>query len=324
MRGREYLFFFVTFLERFIYRLKVFGGMADKRNRAWCWTLFIKKDDGYTIENKFILEKIKYFIYQLEICPSTGKEHLQGYTLFHEAVSMKSAKKLLGLDSAHFEIRRGTHEEAVNYCKKSETKAKDFKPVEFGEVRTGQGKRNDIAKAKEMILNGENMRAVTLETTGYQAARYAELLLKYHEKPRNWKPVVKWFWGSTGSGKTAKALEESDPSDTYTTMKNAKWFEGYDAHKHVIFDEFRGDFCTYHELLRLLDRYECRVECKCGSRQFVATHIWITSCYPPDKVYSTREDIGQLLRRIDVIEKFESNDKTKITQKVEIDDDDYS
>jgi len=83
-----------------------------------------------------------------------------------------------------------------------------------------------------------------------------------------------------------------------------KWWEGYDAHENVIIDDMRGDFCKFHELLRMLDRYAYRIETKGGSRQFRAKTIIITSCYSPTEMFDTREDIQQLLRRIDEIKVF--------------------
>lgn len=151
------------------------------------------------------------------------------------------------------------------------------------------------------------MRAIVDLVDSYPAIRMAETILKYKEEPRTSKPFVRWYWGASGTGKTRLAYEESDKDNRWISGKNLKWFDGYDAHTNVIIDDFRGDFCTFHELLRLLDRYEIRVENKGGSRQFKPVDIWITSCYPPDAVYATREDIEQLLRRIDVITEFKKS-----------------
>ena len=88
-------------------------------------------------------------------------------------------------------------------------------------------------------------------------------------------------------------------------MDTGKWWEGYDAQEYVIIDDMRGDFLKFHQLLKLLDRYPYRVETKGSTRQFLATHIFITSSYHPEEMFSTREDIQQLLRRIDEIKMFE-------------------
>lgn len=133
-----------------------------------------------------------------------------------------------------------------------------------------------------------------------QSMRCAEMMLKYFEKGRDFQPEVRWYHGSTGSGKTRAALEEFP--DAWVSGKDGKWFDGYDAHEVAVFDDFRKDFCTFHVLLRLLDRYPFRIEHKGGSRQFLARVIIVTCPWAPDVLYDNRsqEDIGQLMRRITV------------------------
>lgn len=95
--------------------------------------------------------------------------------------------------------------------------------------------------------------------------------------------------------------------EAWVSGVDGKWFEGYDGHEDVIFDDFRGDFCKLRVLLRLLDRYEYRVEVKGSSRQFLAKNIVITSCYSPTQVYKNNgdgENINQLVRRITEIRRF--------------------
>jgi len=139
----------------------------------------------------------------------------------------------------------------------------------------------------------------------------AECILKYHEPKRTDKPYVRWFWGATGTGKSKLAYEILG-DECYTCLSTGKWFEGYDGHDNVLIDDMRKDFLKFHELLRLLDRHAFRVECKGGSRQFRATQIIITSCYAPDTLFDTREDIQQLLRRIDEIKEFTDPNDNKL------------
>ena len=91
-----------------------------------------------------------------------------------------------------------------------------------------------------------------------------------------------------------------------------KWWEGYDGHKTVLLDEIRGDFCKFHEFLKLTDRYGIRVESKGGSRQLVANTILVTSAYHPADLWSTVEDKSQLSRRISKILKFENGQSTEV------------
>uniref|UniRef100_UPI0040488E22 hypothetical protein n=1 Tax=Shewanella sp. TaxID=50422 RepID=UPI0040488E22 len=60
----------------------------------------------------------------------------------------------------------------------------------------------------------------------------------------------------------------------------------------------------FHVLLRLLDRYPYQVETKGGSRQLLAETMIITCPFMPEEMYNGREDIKQLLRRIDEIKLF--------------------
>lgn len=254
--------------------------------KYWCFTDFELHTDYSELE-------AEYVIYGVETCPETNKTHHQGYIEFKSNRRLNRLKKFD--QKIHWERRKGKQEQAIDYCKK------DNDYYEFGTPKfSSQGQRNDIIKVKEMVRSGKGMKDIIDEVDSYQAVRMAELSLKYNENKRNWKPEVIWLHGPTGSGKTRRAIEEAG-DDYYISSRNLKWWEGYDAHENVIIDDFRKDFCTYHELLRILDRYPFRLEVKGSSRQFLAKRIWITSCYHPADVYETREDIQQLLRRIDLI-----------------------
>lgn len=59
---------------------------------------------------------MKYAVWQEEIAPQTGTPHLQGYLCLAAATTLKGIKKIL--PGAHWEPRRGTHEQAVTYVTK--------------------------------------------------------------------------------------------------------------------------------------------------------------------------------------------------------------
>ncbi len=261
------------------------------RARSYCFTLNNYSEDEYTAVTEL---DVNYLVVGREIGES-GTPHLQGYVNWHNAKSLPACRKLI--PRAHWEITKGSPLQASDYCKKEEI---FFEKGELPEP----GKRNDILVVREQVQNGASMRDIVEVATSFQSIRIAEVMLKYYEKPRTWEPIVKWYWGPTGTGKSRRAYKEMP--DAYTCMSTGRWFEGYDAHENVIIDDMRGDFLKFHELLRLLDRYEFRIECKGGSRQFVAKNIIITSCYPPEKLFETREDIGQLLRRLTVIKEFKN------------------
>ena len=117
-----------------------------------------------------------------------------------------------------------------------------------------------------------------------------------------------FFYGKTGSGKTRTAFEEFPK--IYTPL-SYKWWEGYEGQTEVLIDDFRKDWCKFHELLKLLDRYPFKVEAKGSHHQLMATTIIITAPYPPQYMYDTREDIEQLLRRIRVVQEFPIDEEVK-------------
>lgn len=267
----------------------------DKKYRKFVFTL-----NNYTEEDIIHIKNLsyRYVIFGKEIAPSTGTPHLQGGITWSNPISWKSMKKKI--PRCWCEPMK-SFDGTVKYCKKS-----DLNFFEDGEPDR-QGKRTDIQEVKDMLKQGCNLRQVVEKTESYQSIRHAEIHLKYFEKPRKHKPFVVWCHGATGTGKSRFAYEQCEGHDTYTAMSTGRWFEGYDRHTHVIIDDMRKDFMKFHDLLRLLDRYEMRIECKGGSRQFVATHIFITSCYSPSELFETREDVRQLIRRIDEIKMFVDN-----------------
>ncbi len=254
----------------------------------------------------------QYLCYGLETCPETGKQHLQGYIYFKNAKSFRAVKKLL--PQAHLERSNGSTEDNVKYC------SKEGKFKEFGD-RPKQGARNDINEIKEKITTGQyNMRDIVATATSYQSIRMAEVQLKYFEPPRNEKTEVLWFFGETGTGKTRDATEMCE--DPYICMEDNKWWEGYDGHEDVIIDDYRKDFCKFRTLLRILDRYEHRVECKGGSRQLRAKRIIITSSKSPREIWENRvdEDLQQLFRRISIVRYYrkDENGNTGYTETASI------
>lgn len=271
--------------------------MSDDRRRDYCLTIH-----DMTFQYEHDDKKVKYFIYGNEICPTTKKQHKQAYIYYNNARSFKAVQK--DFKGAHIEATKGTPNQAAEYCKK------ENEYYEYGELPK-QGNRSDLESVKDVLKETGRMRDVVNVATSYQSVRMAECILKYHENGRKEKPYVRWFWGPTGTGKSKSAYEILG-DDCYTCLSTGKWFEGYDGHPFVLIDDMRKDFLKFHELLRLLDRYAMRVECKGGSRQFRATQIIITSCHPPHQLFDTREDINQLIRRIDEIKEFTDINDNKL------------
>lgn len=278
------------------------------RSRGWCFTMNNPTEWDETLFQK---AECTYIVYGKEhfgerpadLDPSEPwTPHLQGYMYMPSQRTMSSMKKNVH-PRCHWEPAKGTADQNYKYC------TKEGLAFEHGE-RPKAGKRTDLDDIRDIVMkDGGNMRDVVEKSTSYQAMKMGELMMKYQPAPKaqdEAPKTVRWYWGATGTGKTRSALAEAREisDDVWISGRDLKWWEGYYGQKCVIIDDFRGDFCTYHTLLRYLDRYPMRVEYKGSSTWLRATHIWITSPRPPTAIYSTVEDIGQLLRRITEVKEF--------------------
>ncbi len=217
----------------------------------------------------------------------SGTPHLQGFITFKRSYRLAALKKLF--PTCHWEPSKTT--DAGNYCMKEKYVVEDNR---------AQGKRTDLALVVETAKSGGLAMCVEQHPTAF--IKYhggIEKFCYYIAAACAFKPRVVWIHGPTGVGKT-RAVVESEP-DLWISGKSLRWWDGYHNQEAVLFDDFRRDFCTFHELLRILDRYPYSVEVKGGYRQLNSKRMYITSCFKPDDVYETREDIGQLMRRISAV-----------------------
>lgn len=252
-------------------------------SKTWAFTL---NNYGEKDIKQFEDLECQYIVFGREV-GENGTDHLQGHIIFKNAYRLSALKKLN--ERAHWSIAIAP-DASANYCMKD----RDY----FVKDRRKQGKRTDIADA-----------IATVQSEGILATKikHPEVYVKYHsgldklafQRPRNFKPHVVWIWGPTGTGKTRRVVESNN--DLWISGRNLKWWSGYENQQATLFDDFRGDFCTFHELLRILDRYPYTVEIKGGFRELNSPLMFITSCYAPQDVYQSREDIQQLIRRIDEI-----------------------
>lgn len=271
------------------------------RSRGYSFTVNNYTDEDLSIfEDINFKKQVKYYVYGKEI-GEKGTPHLQGYVFFQNAKTLTAVKKYL--KRAHLEISKGSPQENIAYC----TKEKEY--VEYGE-QPRSGTRNDLKKLKDLVLKEDKQiyDIVSEHVENYQQLKFVEGLLKYKKSPQDNEKKVFWYYGSTGTGKTKEAIEfaKTIGEEYYISMNTLRWWDGYTGQKVVILDDFRKDFCTFHELLRILDRYPYRVQYKGGSIWLQAKYIFITSCYSPREVYDTREDIEQLIRRIYKIKLFKN------------------
>lgn len=120
------------------------------QKRHWTTTIYaghIGLDDDFSYEEIIDamrshwesvndLPGIRYAIAQIERCPSTQRLHIQGYLEFKDSKRRSTIKKMW---NSHLDYRKGSRDDARDYCRKKKWKGKDKGQVcrlpEFGEWR---------------------------------------------------------------------------------------------------------------------------------------------------------------------------------------------
>ena len=106
-------------------------------SRSYCFTLYADPDD-YPLElgldaqelplylaadeTFWTADQVRYAILQVESCPTTARAHIQGYVELRDSLRPAAVRRALPvLSSAAIFARRGTRDEARDYCRKEET-----------------------------------------------------------------------------------------------------------------------------------------------------------------------------------------------------------
>lgn len=257
--------------------------------RNWMFTL--NNPDGEIDFSDF--PEITYAIYQHEM-GENGTPHFQGYLELSKKCRLSAMKKIL--PGAHFEARRGTQKEAIDYCSKEDTRLEG--PWTYGTLKE-QGKRSDLLTVKRRLDEGISEKEIADEHFPTWA-RYYKSIREYKRLKtphREAKTAVIVIVGPTGTGKSYTARETLP---TAYWKDNSLWWDGYDSNPHVIIDEFYG-WIKFDQLLRLLDENPMQVEYKGGHYNFVAEKLIITSNKPPHQWYGDKCYFPALKRRIDKI-----------------------
>lgn len=261
------------------------------RSRAYVFTI-----NNWTEEDEAQVAMCgaQYTVYGKEKGDS-GTPHLQGYMYFKSARTLKSISKKL--PRAHLEVRKGSHEQARDYCKKDG----DF--IEFGEEPMSQKKKGEAGKrvyeeAFELAKQGRIEEIEEpLRTRFYQT--YKRIRKDYQVVPESMSELEhEWYWGATGTGKSRKAREENPGH--YLKNPN-KWWDGYVDQEVVIIDEWSPDHeCLGAHLKQWCDHHPFAAESKGGALCIRPRKIIVTSNYSLEECFTKEQDLAPLRRRFKV------------------------
>lgn len=256
----------------------------------WCFTIFSNEKTSETE-----LNEIKYLVAQDEICPKTGKLHMQGYVIFKRSQRLKAAQKILGYKSIHLEMANGTDEQCIKYCTKEETRVKDTQPTEYGEKpKLEKGKRTDWVSLKEYLQESKTTTKKELtdkfptlmgryEKGVKSFCKTYKVKLINEDEKRNEMTQIYIITGKTNIGKTTYVKELKD---TYWKDENHLWWDNYEGEKTIIINDYTGlGKVNNMELLKLSDHAPYELQQKGGSTQLLAKEIWITTNLTKQEFY---------------------------------------
>lgn len=288
------------------------------RARAWCFTINNPTDidvQQYQLEQppndvvfgtkdlSGIAGSASFLVCQLEM-GEHGTPHIQGYVYLKGRGKTFEALKSLS-PRARFAQAKGTAEQNDTYCSKLDTRLAG--PWRLGEIPR-QGNRSDLAQAVALVTGAAGLRMVANETP-LAYVRYGRGLRGLHELvmsnvPRP-KPLMIYLWGPTGTGKTTE-VGLSFPDVFYKPIKTSKtsqeWWDGYDNHTTIFWDEFYGSI-PWSLMLKLGDDTPLATEVKGGFTYCHAKYVIFASNVPPEECFPNlfKEDprkFSALVRRL--------------------------
>lgn len=286
---------------------------GSKRFRNWMFTYYPKPDSTWTPESCF--ERSEWILFlcgQFERCPETGRRHFQGYLHGRSSLGLKSVQREIGLPGCHLAVRRGTHEEAVDYCTKEESREPGEVPYVLGDAPQ-QGARNDLAAVRKVLDDQRSLRGAFdfdfVATCKYYRAFERYLGTCGEPRDPDDAPEVHYYWGEPGTGKTKEAyrIAQDRGTQVYPVPISGKdrWFNGYQPGYHgvILLDDYFQNWSSTF-FLQFIDRYPMQLPTKGGFVDMGKALIIITSNIPLGEQYPQYPTQEAITRRFTLVKHF--------------------
>lgn len=258
---------------------------ANVKTRNWCFTLNNPTDEErqkFAEWSENLPRGISFLIFQEERGHGEDTPHFQGYLELRTTAKINWLKNNFN-DRAHFEPRKGSQKEAIDYCCKEDTRVPDGMAGRCGEPRgaTAEENKERRVQALDKIRRGElrlrDVESDLLLNTGF--AQAAKLVLQDMLGPFREVEVITII-GGTGIGKSWACYHYC--GDNLITYQGNGWFGGASTQgDNLLFDEFTGG-CRFDDFLKLLDGYPMQLPIKGGFYPAHYTKVFITSNVLPE------------------------------------------
>lgn len=275
--------------------------MSEKM-RAWCFT---HNNFPYPPKDLPVCEAERYVVWQHE---KVDTDHIQGYIELTAPQRLSYMKKWL--PEAHFEPRKGTPDQARDYCMEEDTRVEG--PWERGVFGGKQGLRSDIAAVREAIDGGAERRDIFVEHSEVAAKypRFVETMLRYAAEDRVPKvlelearfdyqrqllsiieaPVcersIYWVYDSVGNhGKTYFCKYLVDCKGAFYTNggKGVDLLFAYSGQSIVLFDYVRDseEYVGYGVIEQLKNGIAMSTKYESVTKRFATPHVIVMANFRP-------------------------------------------
>ena len=264
---------------------------SNVKSRSWIFT------DYTGNEEKFLdpPDWVKYTAYSNEVCPTTGRPHLQGYLEVHEPMRMAQIKMWMPTNYLH--TRDGSLRANKAYC------SKEGQLIECGEA-PAQGRRVDLISVKRRIDEGETVDDIEDDENFFGTIVKHRKFFEQYERKKRRKVMKDDFtaievyirYGLPGTGKTAAAYDYANEhygGSIYRLPTNSGTnFGSYNGESVVLFDDVKaGEVPSVSILKKLTDRYPDEVRVLYGWIPWKPKVVFITSNWEPGTWWPDLADV---------------------------------
>lgn len=268
-----------------------------KQGRRWAFTVWCDIDDPVELLE---FEPMSFLTYGLELCPTTGRAHYQGYCETHKKITeggLANRFREEGHVSVNVSIAIASEEINSKYVSKDACCL-----YRWGNPMV-QGFRSDLAAARQAIIDGQTPTATEDPQLFHVYGRTIDRMIEERDAKRvrigpqeGW-----WLWGPTGCGKTRYVYDTYGKDNVYQ-WKFGKPYQNYRFQDVLLIDDYRGKM-EIGDFLTLTDPYG-HEEVRPIYRNYINltnTKIYVTSDRPPTKIWKDDGILTQIHRRFRVI-----------------------
>lgn len=272
--------------------------------KHWIGTVPVDSENAKFWENPVTIEHIAYIKLQEEIGHgTTAYRHYQVYLCLKDKKRLTWLKKHIHA-TAHWEKKRGTVAEAIDYVSKEDTRVPDGIQFEFGEKPNEQTEKaikkrlRDKDEVEDQALN------ILQQLNEDKYIRWQEIPPDVQMKPgfiQAYKMATKdtvgperpdlkiiTLIGPPGCGKSYAISKIFPNAGRWLKGNSGQWFCNAKS-EVMVFEEFSGQI-ELQSMLKYLDPYPLALEVKGGTEPANYRLVIITSNTPIENWYTTADE----------------------------------